>query len=183
MTPAYVDAPQPRRPIIRDVFTFAVLGPHHLVDVVADFVEEDVSKEHRPQETDPQEHRWGTGDDLIDKQLYPGRLSFPSLVVESGRISVPHLPAETPRPLALAGTCQRAGVSQHHLAESDEMLWRNGREQIPCHLASVTRRGVVPIGFDNLGHQESDYSGRQLDGVQQRALEPTSAVLGRPSGE
>jgi hypothetical protein len=135
------------------------------VDVVADFVKEDLSEEHRPQEADPQEHRGGTYDDPIDKQLYPCRIPLPSLMVETCCICVPHLAAEAPRPLALARACQRAGVRQHDLAKPDEMLGWHRRKQILCHLTSVTRWGVVSIGFNDLSHRESDYSGRHLEGT------------------
>lgn len=160
MTAAYVAACQPRGPIVGDGFTFAVLRPHDLVDVVTDLVEQNVSKERRPQQADPQEERRRSNDDLVDEEFYPGRLSFPSLMVEPGRVDMPHFPAKPSCPLALAGTRQGAGVGQYDLAESNEVFCRNRSKQILYDPARVARRCIVPIGFYDVSHRESGYSGQ-----------------------
>jgi hypothetical protein len=98
MTPADVDARQPGGPVVGDVLTFAVLRPHHLVDVVADFVEQHRPEDPGPQEPHPQKHCWHTAGHPIHEQLDPRWLAVPRLVVESGCIDMPYLAPEAPRP-------------------------------------------------------------------------------------
>ena len=178
MTPADVDAAQPRGPVICDVFTFAILGPHHLVNVVADFVEKDLAEEHRPQEAEIQNPHGRAGNNPIDKQFYPRGLSLPRLMVESRCLGVSDLPAETTRPLTLARTRQCPRVGQHDLSESNEVLRWNGGKQILRHRASIKRGRVVSIGLNDFRHRGSGYSGRQLEGTaSNNALQLTSGGL------
>jgi hypothetical protein len=165
MTSLDMNATQASGPVISDVLAFAVLWPHDLVDVVSHLVEEDLPQEHRPQESELQEQRWGAGYGPVDEHLYPRRLPFPRLMVETRRINMPDFSAKAPRPSPLARAGQRRRVRQHYLAQTHKVLRRYRGEQLFSVPPRVKGRGVVSIGLDDLKHRGSGYSGPQLKGT------------------